>query len=437
MAGLIRSLKNKIHQVVGLFGSSVYHRFNPSTAIRYRLGSLPVVLLITHSLGGGTEKHVGELSEALISRGAKVLVMRPYDRLNRMFVTLESAVSSDKMKVRLPSGNLPLLAETLQRFGISKIHIHHTLGFDFSVTGLVRLINVPCDLTIHDYFSVCPRFNMFRPGKGFCGTPSVEECITCLGTEPKITDVDIVRWRKGFESLFNQAANVYCPSQDCASRISAFFPAAHLTVVPHEQLSLPSAVVKSSLNKKRRFAILGVLNDHKGYQLVKEMLLEIDRKKIAVEFILIGYPDKPLKSKSLEQTGPYKDRDLMKLIEKFNPDAILFPVRWPETYCFTLSTAMLTGRTVIVPDLGALPGRVKGFPNGFIFPSAISSTDLIDYLVKLPLGERLYFKVPTGFKSKSVDEKQLHEKFIAKAGRKLNEFYYSENCYPLTDEGKI
>ena len=226
---------------------------------------------------------------------------------------------------------------------------------------------------------------MLRPGKGFCGKPKVEDCHACLGTSPKFKDVEITSWRNGFASLLSGADHVYCPSNDCADRISEYFPAVQLSVVPHEILHLPSPVKRIPSGSNKRFAVLGVLNEHKGFYLVKEMLRKIEKNKFPLEIVLIGYSDKPLKSSSLLQTGPYHDADLQELIEKYNPDAILFPARWPETYSYTLSSAMLSGRPVIVPDIGAFPERVKGLPEGFIFPFDLSPDDLVEYLLKLPL----------------------------------------------------
>lgn len=362
------------------------HRLR-ATAARCRLSGKPVTLMITHALGGGTDRHIRELSEKLTSTGEKVLLLRPAGQMNEPFVNLESFSVNDRLKVCLSTADMPLLVKVLESFGISRIHIHHTNGLPFPAEELVRLSGLPFAVTIHDYYFICPpRINMIRPGKGFCGKPTAEDCRHCLATKPKVIGINITRWRSGFESLLKRAEKVYCPSHDCSARIRDFFPGIDPVVVPHEELRLPPPVKFTSTGNKKRFAILGVLNDHKGYGLVKEMLKKIDHEDLPIEFYLIGYTVKPLRSRSFTQTGPYEDDQLYRLIEAHNPDAILFPARWPETYSYTLSEALLTGRPVIVPDIGAFPERVESVSNAFVFPHDISPEALVEYLLTLPQG---------------------------------------------------
>ena len=105
-----------------------------------------------------------------------------------------------------------------------------------------------------------------------------------------------------------------------------------------------------------------------------------------MEFALIGYPERPLtRNKHFMQTGPYKDEELPALIEKTDPDAILFSARWPETYSYTLTAALLSGRPIVVSDLGALPERIAEVSNGHVYPHDVSGSQLVDLLMSLSL----------------------------------------------------
>lgn len=402
-----------------------------ATAARYRLNRQPVILLITHALGGGTEKHVQELAGALHSEGASVLLLRPAVPDIGNFVELESYAPDDKLKVCLSAGNILLLSKVLRSFGISKIHIHHTIGFALSVEELTLRMGVPYEVTIHDFYAICPRINMLTPGKGFCGIPSVEECRLCLRSEPGVKNIEITSWRVGYASLFSGANHVYCPSQDCADRVSAYFPEVNFIVVPHELIHLPPPVKIASADSKKRLAVLGVLTDHKGYHMVKEMLRMMDEKMLPLEIVLIGYPDKPLQSNALMTTGFYQDIDLPELIEKHHPDAILFPARWPETYSYTLSTAMHSGRPVIVPDIGAFTERVSPVKNGHIFPFSFSPADLIDYLLKLLQDDDEQSQHPD-FDDRITEDNTSRQDHLNNTGITFNKYYLSEKNYPLT-----
>jgi len=358
-----------------------------ATAARYRLDDRPVVLFITHLYGGGTEKHLQELADAISSNNARVLFLRPFSGANGSDVILEAHNKRDKLNVGLSSQKIDLLAGVLNAFGVNKVHVHHTIGFGFSLEELVTSIGIPYEVTIHDFYSICPRINLITPKKGYCGSPSVDDCNACLALEPKVSsEGEIIWWRAKFGSLLNGASNVYCPSKDTANRISSHFPLAPVRVVPHENIMLPSPRTASTPRKFKRFAILGVLADHKGLSLVEEMLTEINSKNLPLEFVLIGYPERPLKeNRHFTQTGAYKDAELAGLVEKADPDAILFPACGPETYSYTLTTALLSGRPIVVSNFGALPERIEGLKNGYIYQNNFSGTELVNFLLSLTL----------------------------------------------------
>jgi GT2 family glycosyltransferase/glycosyltransferase involved in cell wall biosynthesis len=358
-----------------------------ATAARYRLSEKSVVLFITHTLGGGTERHVQELAYAVNLNNTRVLFLRPTNNENGCDIVLEAYCEYDRLKLNLSSQNLALLAEVLRAFGIDKVHIHHTIGFNFSVEDLLTSVSVPYDVTVHDFYPICPRVNLRTPKKGYCGSPTVDDCNACIDMNPKLEgDVEIVWWRAKFASLLNGADNVYCPSNDTASRIVEHFPAAPIRVVPHENITPPLTRRALTSRKIRRFAILGVLAEHKGLSLIADALAIVKKENLPIEFALIGYSARAFPSnKFFTQTGPYEDAELPALIEEIDPDAILFPAQWPETYSYTLSIAILSGRPVVVSNIGALPERVKDIPNSFIFPYQFSGLELVDYLLSLQL----------------------------------------------------
>jgi GT2 family glycosyltransferase len=358
------------------------------TAARYRLDNRPVVLFITHTYGGGTEKHVQELAEAISANNARVLFLRPSNGGNGSDITLEAFNKNEKLSVGLSSQNIKLLADVLNAFGVNKVHVHHTIGFGFSVEELVMSIGLPYDITIHDFYPICPLINLRTPNKGYCGSPTTDDCNACLAMVPeRAGGIEIFWWRAKFASLLNGANNVYCPSFDTASRIVEHYPAAPVKVVQHEEINFPPMRHATAARKLRRIAILGVLASHKGLGLIEEALALIEKDELPIEFALIGYPERALPaSKALSQTGPYNDGELLALIEKIDPDAILFPAQWPETYSYTLTAAILSGRPIVVADIGSLPERVKDIANAFVYPFPFTGFELVNYLLSLNLG---------------------------------------------------
>ena len=48
-------------------------------------------------------------------------------------------------------------------------------------------------------------------------------------------------------------------------------------------------------------------------------------------------------------------------------DGIIFTARWPETFSYTLSTAIESELPIIAPNIGAFPERLSNYPNKLIY----------------------------------------------------------------------
>ncbi|MFZ7112438.1 MAG: hypothetical protein ACOWYE_12205, partial [Desulfatiglandales bacterium] len=71
------------------------------------------------------------------------------------------------------------------------------------------------------------------------------------------------------------------------------------------------------------------------------------------------------------------------LISKSDPHLIWFPAQWPETYSYTLSAALESGRPLVVPDIGAFPERVRGRPLTWVEPWDKPSDRWLEFFLDL------------------------------------------------------
>lgn len=378
-----------------------------ATAARYRSGTKPVILMVSHNLGGGTEKHIEEISDFIEINGGRVLILRPHSEGK---VSLKSYIEDDRLQVTFDSSDLEFLGKTLKSFGVKKAHVHHTLGFSFSIDELLALMQIPYDFTVHDYFSICPRIFLMKPDVGFCNVPHPSECNTCLSLAPNLAgNSDIYWWRLRYASLLNGAERVICPSEDTAKRIGKVYPSAPIVVVPHEEMSL---VTGEAYKPKIRFALLGVLGIHKGLEFVEKLIQEVSYNNLPIEFILIGKSERPIeKSDIFFETGEYVEEEIQHLINGHDPDAILFLSQCPETYSYTLSAALENNRPIVAPNFGSFPERLKTSSKAHIFPFEYSAPELIDFLKKI------FFS------------KLSNKSTISKIKSTLNSFYRSEKYW--------
>lgn len=331
---------------------------------RMRASGLPAVLCVLHNaVGGGTERHVHELSQSL--RGlANVLALQPSPGGETILQWLAPGEAL-RLGFRLPEQYEDLVS-TLKCLGVAHVHYHHLLGHSPSVWGLPRSLGLAHDFTAHDFYAICPQITLTASDNRYCGEKGVEQCRECLQRSPAPGGVSIETWRDGYRPLLENARYVITPSADTATRLRHYFPRAPIVHVPHTDMTLappaprlPSAVGDRAL----RIVVLGALSPIKGADVLEETAIEAARRGLPLEFHLLGFAyrslQKPPRAR-LTVHGQYAEPDLPALLDWLKPDVAWFPALWPETYSYTLSACLKAGLPIVAPDLGAFAERLNG-----------------------------------------------------------------------------
>ncbi len=349
-----------------------------ATAALFRHLGRPVTLLVTHALGGGVRRHISDL------------IRRSGDRAN--FLLLESTARGIALSVpalpghsvaMLPAEQIDGIAAILRSAGVSRLHIHHLLGMDLDLRHLVHALDVPFDVTVHDYYTICPQVNLLPwLDAHYCNEPSPAVCNACIADRPSHDARDITSWRLQHSWLFHEADRVICPSQDVHARLARFGLAARTIVVPHDPVAAspwPSSPPRLARAGKLRIALIGVLAQQKGASTVASVLEAADPEEFDVR--LIGYPEHELPAairRRIRSTGEYKDDQLPALLAKINPHVVWFPAQWPETYSYTLSAAIDAGLPIVASCIGAFPERLEGRPLTWLVDPASPPCDWIE-----------------------------------------------------------
>lgn len=346
---------------------------DPGCVLRRRLdlarlqdSSRPRVLFISHRQGGGVARHCEGLAR-LLAADQETLVLEPAgDGWLRLRWLRESEAFA--LFFRVPE-EYDELRGLLAELAVSRVHVHHVMEHPQVVLRLPEDLGVPLDVTLHDYYSICPQYNLTDERGDYCGEPDAEGCARCLAVRPAPWGLDIVAWRTLFARLLVAADRVIAPSEDVRKRLSRYVPAAHLRVLPHFTPDpLPSVLTSASSRSRRhrdevRVAILGVLNPAKGVYLLERCAWDARRRDLPLRFVVLGDSEVPiagLDQLPLELTGPYQADQLPALLADWAPDVVFFPTRAPETFSYTLGEALATGLPVVGPRRGALPERTRG-----------------------------------------------------------------------------
>lgn len=356
-------------------------RRDPARALRLR-GRMavlledprPAVLFVSHALGGGTERHMAELAEA-IRQQAVVLSLR-----SRGDGSVELALSrtrSDAIVFQGESEYGPLL-ELLARLDVRRVHVHHTLALPEPLWTLARDLDAPLDFTIHDYYAVNGNPTLTDRRGRHCGDHHDRDR-RCARSHQGPDLAGMPAWRARHRKLLASAERVFAPSKATARRIQDDFPALPVTVAPppdarDPELRSPPRFRPLRPDEPMRVGVLGALSREKGADVLEAVAKKSMRRNLPLSFCLIGYAYRKL-HRSVAVTGAYEDARLDEAIRDLDPHVLWFPARWAETYSYTLSAALRAGTPIVATDLGAFPERVAGRPATWIESWALGPSE--------------------------------------------------------------
>lgn len=355
------------------------------TLERWRSDAMCTWLLVSHSLGGGTERHVTARACELAQSGNHVVIMEPA-MFRKDAVNLRSFGGTDDFQVELLIENGHDMTVLLRALSIDRIEVHHLMGYgEFMRQGLAEFKG-GFDFFVHDFYSLCPQVTLTDPSGRYCGELGLSACDSCIVARPTHGARDIRNWRTANEWMVKTANSVFAPSHDAADRIQRYFQR-RPAVVYHED-EIPTQCLATSAAPSRgrplRVVLIGVLAPHKGQRLVFDAACAAAQRRLPLSFHLVGDPQATVPKASSDHfswTGWYQEEDLQDLLEHAEPDVFLFASQAPETYSFTLTKAMSTGLPIVATRLGAFPERLGSYPGAVLFDPWITGNQLADLLV--------------------------------------------------------
>jgi FkbM family methyltransferase len=330
---------------------------------RWSTGAIPVILAVSHYGGGGTEKHLQDLA-AYLRGQARMLLLAPTPRgtvrLSPLDTYLKTSLTFDPVEQRQE------LIDVLRSLGVSRLHIHHTLGNEHYLTEFIDAMSLPFDYTLHDYYWLSPNPQLVGSEGRFVGEDlfAHEGALLANAIGP-VAPTNIIVWQIAHERFLRRASRVIAPSHDVALRVRRHLPELELVVAGHPEQSTD----RQRRNRAGRamdhlrVSVLGELSAHKGLNILCECARLNRAASGHIRFQLIGFPRSrrdDLLNGDVLVTGQYQDASLQDLIDEYVTDLIWYPAQWPETYSYTLSAGLKSGLPLVVPELGAFTERVSG-----------------------------------------------------------------------------
>jgi glycosyltransferase involved in cell wall biosynthesis len=348
------------------------------------------VLHLTHQYApetrGGVESYVTELvaEQRAVGLDAQVLTGT---HVPRPAVTLERLEVAGVPVHRLHRDDLffdlhaktwhpeveRALDEFLARERPRLVHMHQWIRLAPNLIELVKRHGLPAVLTLHDYYSSCPRAFRMRPGESACLAPlSVASCLSCVPrygheSEAELAEgLELFRDQMISELTMADVVLVAVPSTAEIVARSLALPRELFRVLPlgHRSRFGGQRLASRRAGEPFRFAYWGSVARHKGIGVLVEAFrrLATTRPGNALELhVLGGFETAELErelraaASGLTATfhGPFKSEQLPALA----PHAAVFPSTCLETFGLVLDECFELGLPCIVSDHGALAAR--------------------------------------------------------------------------------
>lgn len=326
-------------------------------------------VIVTHSWSGGIETYISEIADDLDSRSIPYFVLRVHDghsvSIETSLVNGIYAPNLSGIDLRTEQDFVELL---LKECRPSRIHVNSFAGLDWSnhkrMLEIIRTSGADFSYVVHDYSAISHAYQLIRPDGMFVGVPDIEtrRAWSRMRNHGAADVCDPYERKEAYAAFLTAAASVLAPSVTARVIFQSEFPNIDVTVMPHKELPIAAPpAMRRSPDGRVKIATIGAIGPHKGSNVILGLAKDALERKLPIDYSIVGYSDvdEAMHQYGVEITGKYaSDAEAARQLSQIQPDFILIPSIWPETYCYTLSLALKLGIPVIVFDLGAQAERV-------------------------------------------------------------------------------
>lgn len=364
------------------------------TFLRGRFKDL--TLQITHDLGGGTSRYVDDLCGLDRDADHEVAVLTPLlegGRTRRLRLSLHR----DGIALMLKSHHVESILIGLEASGVAvRAHLNSRLHLDSETLARLLARNRPYVMTAHDFQWYCPRVHLVDDRHFYCAEPPPGVCQVCVTSgishdfadHAETIETDLGAWLAFNRGILEGAARIIAPSRDTAERYRRRFGLGNVVALPHPEPA-PEGVPSDGRRPADpsgplRIAVVGGIGWHKGYRLLLRTLERAARERAPLFLTVIGgTPDdaRLVRHGNAEVTGAYRPAELRQRLAAANPDFVLLPSVWPETYSYVLSEVWDAGYGVLAFDFGAPAERIRAAGGGLLIRPTRDPAELLRALL--------------------------------------------------------
>lgn len=347
------------------------------------------MLLITHDRGGGVARVVAARAASHRACGRAVIELRgaPVEAgTEASFLADDAAGDFPNLRFDLPRERAMLL-RILRPAGLLGVEIHHVLGHNpEGVFDLCRALALPYEIHVHDHAWLCPRVSLLGADGRYCGAPEAVVCDACVADAGRRIEeeIDTASLRARSAAILAGAARLVAPSRDTGRHLARHFPALRAEIEPWESAVLPPQADTPGAGALR-VVLAGAIGAEKGYDVLLACARDAARRRLALEFVVVGYTSDDARLLATERvfiTGDYQPAEAVPLLRAAQAGLGFVPSIVPETWCFTLSELWQAGLAVVAFDLGAQAERIRAVGRGLLLSPDLPPGAINDALLR-------------------------------------------------------
>jgi GT2 family glycosyltransferase len=353
-------------------------------------------LIVDHELGGGANIYRKKVIEDKVKNGESVFLLSYSTRDKNYYLKY----FYKNYKISYKTSDLESVFNFVESFPMKEMIINQLVSFENPLNILTRIKKIKIKnkskviFLLHDYFCVCPSYNLLNDKQKYCYVPKMERCRKCLNKNKgeftryvKTRNID--KWRKEWLIFLESSDEIVCFSNASMEILFKVFPSIRkkTKLVPHKVDYIKKESFVQNKIGTLNIGILGGISFAKGSNIVSDMVKIIEMNDDNIKVVIIGpFPGK-IKSKKLVVTGKYKHDEIERLAKNNQIDVFLIPSIWPETFSYTSEEIMKMGYPLAVFDIGAPAERVEKYDKGIIISEI--SADAVLAAIKRRFGKKV------------------------------------------------
>ena len=251
------------------------------------------------------------------------------------------------------------------------VHVHHLASFGLGALDAIAHAGIPTVVSLHDYWTVCPRAGLMQPGGARCDKPRPRACAQCLeDTWPSLAIQEeqvSARSLMALEHLV-RADRLIAPSRTVREVFArSGLDPARIQVLPTglevQTLLFETERARGEREHGYRLGVLGTVRPEKGVNDLAHAVCVAGLPGLTLEVhgpLVDDHGDATYRNAlrrladhdpRVSLHGPFPHRELARVLATL--DAVALPSIWEEPSALTLREARAVGLPVLAAARGA------------------------------------------------------------------------------------